>query len=116
MTQLPVPFGRSWVNPSCSYIVRGGVVEKRRRRLLAGWELVRVGLDEPATGDADQLQVAPNGGRRYSLAAEPPVDEQTGDADVGALYKALLPLRAVVDVGQLLNRPELAPGDGHPVR
>ena len=72
---------------------------------------MRVGLDESTAGPADQLQGAADGGRRNSLAAVPPVDEQTGDAEVGAPYEALLPLLAVVDVGQLLDRPELAPSD-----
>ena len=71
-----------------------------------------VRLDEPAAGEADQLQGAKDGGRCYALAAISPVDEQTV-IEVGAPYEPLLPFLAMVDVRQLLDRPELAPGDRH---
>lgn len=83
----------------------GGVVEKRRRRLLARGEIVRVGLNESTAGDADQLQGAADGGRRNSLAAVPPVVEKTGEAEVGAPYEALLPLLAVWMLGSSSTVP-----------
>src|SRR6476469_7784644 len=89
----------------------GTGVEVRTALRLAVVDLLRVRLDGPAAGAPDLLEDRRHRGPGDASPAVLAAGEDAADAPARELVELLLVGRGVLDVRQLVGRPELAPAD-----